>query len=527
MLKSLFEHLRSMKAFWQAGQSARRYIRHQSRRWKKCRCGDGVVLTSLCATPAVIHCYAELLPRFAERLDACIEAFQFQKKAPDPLLVAIYRSFGASIGLRISRDRSIWKKAEIRSAEIFSQLRSKQDVNRIRENGIRLGDLIYDTYLRDLLLATVDIQDPRLLSYIQDALLYLYTSESYLDSHQVKAVFADHLVYTWQGVLLRVAMARDIPVYTVYFDPRPAAQRVDLVARKEGMDIPTRFNYWLFPKIFVRLPENEQISACEKGLAFLEHRVSGGIQNHVLPGQSAYSAGVGKKVLSKSACPKVLILLHDFCDACHVYRNLLFDDFYEWIHFLLREASETPFEWYVKPHPNMNDYRRRGIENANQKVIDELKRTYPKIRFLEPSISNRQIVDEGISGVFTMYGTAAHEFPFLGVPAVCGADNPHVSYPFAQTPKTVEEYASLIRNAGLSRTITGAERIPEFCYMNFLYAGEHLGADTKIFDPQPLPGQNSEEVWEAALRASSPEKDRILDAYVRNLLEGETPSCVM
>jgi hypothetical protein len=63
--------------------------------------------------------------------------------------------------------------------------------------------------------------------------------------------------------------------------------------------------------------------------------------------------------------------------------------------------------------------------------------------------------------------------------------------------------------------------------MNFLYAGEHLGADTKIFDPQPLPGQNSEEVWEAALRASSPEKDRILDAYVRNLLEGETPSCVM
>jgi len=527
MLKALFEHLHCTKAFWRAGRNAKRYINHQSRRWKRNGHGDGVVLTSLCATPSVIHCYAELLPRFAERLEARIEAFQFQQKAPDPLLVALYRSFGALLGLRISRDQLLRKKAETRAAEIFSQLRSKQDVNRIRENGIWLGDLIYDTYLRDLLLATVDIRDPRLLGYIRDALLYLYSSESYLGSHQVKAVFADHLVYIWQGVLLRVAMAQDIPVYTVYFNPRPGAQRVDLVARQEGIEVPTRFNYWLFPQIFSRFPENERMEACEKGRAFLEHRVSGGIQNHVLPGQSAYSVGDGRKVLSGTSCPKLLILLHDFCDACHVYRNVLFDDFYEWIHFLLKEASETSFEWYVKPHPNMNDYRRRGIENANQKVIEELRRTYPKIRFLEPSISNRQLVEEGISGVFTMYGTAAHEFPFLGVPAVCGADNPHVSYPFAQTPKTVEEYAGFIRSAGLLRSVTGADRIPEFCYMNFLYASEHLGAETKIFDPQPLPGQNAEEVWDAALRAASPETDRVLDTYVRDLLEGKTPSCVM
>lgn len=485
------------------------------------------MLTSLCTTPSIVHCYAELLPRFAERLEARIEVFHFQQKAPDPLLLALYRSFGALLGLWISRDQALRKKAETRAAEIFSQLRSKQDVNRIRENGIWLGDLIYDTYLRDLLLATVDIRDPRLLGYIRDALLYLYSSESYLASHQVKAVFADHLVYIWQGVLLRAAMARDIPVYTIYFDPRPGAQRVDLVSRKEDMEVPTRFNYWLFPQIFSRMPENEQMAAREKGRALLEHRISGGIQNRVLPGQSAYSAGEGERVLSESACPKLLILLHDFCDACHVYRNLIFDDFYEWIHFLLKEASETPFEWHVKPHPNMNDYRRRGIANANQKVLEELKRTYPKIRFLEPSISNRQLVEEGICGVFTMYGTAAHEFPFLGVPAVCGADNPHVSYPFAQTAKTVEEYVGLIRSAGLHRAVTGADRIPEFCYMNFLYAAEHLGAETRIFDPLPLPGQNAEEVWDAALRAASPEADRILDTYVRDLLEGKIPSCVM
>jgi hypothetical protein len=193
----------------------------------------------------------------------------------------------------------------------------------------------------------------------------------------------------------------------------------------------------------------------------------------------------------------------------------------------LREASETPFEWYVKPHPNMNDYRRRGIENANQKVIEELKRTYPKILFLEPSISNRQIIEEGISGVFTMYGTAAHEFPFLGVPAVCGADNPHVSYPFAKTPKTVEEYAHLIRTADSLPCVFDKDEIAEFCYMNFLYSDEHLGADVQIFDPMPVLGQTSEEIWESAIRATSPAKSKIIDKYVSDLLQGKLDSCVM
>lgn len=527
MKGNFFEYLRCLKAFWRAGRSARRYIRYQSGRRKKTPYGDGVVLASLCATPSVIHCYAELLPRFANRLGARIEAFQFQQKASDPLLLAMYRSFGASLGLKCSRDQALRRKAETRAEEIFSQLRSKQDVVQIREKGVWLGDLIYDTYLRDLLLATVDILDPRLLGYIRDALVYMYSAERYFDSHHVKAVFADHLVYVWQGVLLRVAMNRNIPLYTVYFNPRPGAQRVDLIAREDGIGVPTRFNYWRYPQVFSRLSKAEQEQARQKGRTLLEHRISGGMQNRILPGQSAYSVGGGERILSEAACPKLLILLHDFCDACHVYRNLLFDDFYEWIHFLLREASETPFEWYVKPHPNMNDYRRRGIENANQKMIEELKRTYPKVNFLQPSISNRQLIEEGISGVFTMHGTAGHEFPFLGVPTVCGADNPHVSYPFVQTPKTVEEYAGLIRNAGSLPGVMGADRIPEFCYMNYFFAGEHLGARTTIFDPLPLPGQKAEEVWEAALRAASKETDLILDAYVSDLVDGKTPSCVM
>lgn len=521
---------RMVESFWRAGKTARRYIRHQAARRKaqRLKSEDNTVLASLCAISSVIHCYAELLPKFARHLDASIETFQFQKTgAPDPRVLAFYDAFGAKFALQVSQKTSLRKKAASRAAEIFSKLRSKSDVTRIREDGILLGDLIYDSYLRDLFLATVDIKDQRLLGYIQDALLFLYSSEEYFDTHRVKAVFVDHLVYIWQGALQRLAMQREVPVYTIYFDPRPSAQRVDLAAREDGVEIPVRFNYWLYPQVFSRMSENDRIVAAKKGRAFLEHRVSGGLQNHILPGQSAYAKASGTRALGTSTDPKLLILLHDFCDAVHGYRSLLFDDFYEWTHFLLREASQTPFEWYVKPHPNLNDYRRRGMKNSNQKVIEELKLAYPKIRFLEPSVSNKQLIDEGLAGVFTMYGTAAHEFPFLGVPAVCGADNPHVAYPFAETPETVEEYTRLIHAAGSLGSVKGADRIPEFCYMHFLHANEHLGAATTIFDPMPAPDLSNDEVWESALRAASPETDHILDTYVQDLLKGKTPSCVI
>lgn len=527
-MPDLLTRARMAKAAWQAGGATLRYIRRNASREEARPSGPRVVLASFCAMPTVVHCYAELLPRFAKCLDARVEAFRFDSsRAPDPLLLALYDSFGATLALERSKDPDLLSKADARAKAIFAGLSCKADIARIAENGILLGDLIYDTYLRDLLLATVDLRDPRLLGYITEALVFLYSSEAYFERNDVAAVFVDHLVYIWQGALQREAMRRGIPIYTVYYHPRLSAQRIDLGARKNGLTIPARYNYWAFPTVFGRLSPDEQAAAAERGKAYLEHRLSGGMQSNILPGQSAYAAPSASRALPDTTAPKILILLHDFCDAVHVYRSLLFEDFYEWIHFLLREASATDFEWFVKPHPNMNDYRRRGIENSNQKVLAELRERYPRIRFLEPSVSNRQLVDEGLAAVFTMYGTAAHEFPWLGVPAVSGADNPHVAYRFSRTPQSVAEYADLIRRAGHLGAVEDRERIPEYCHMFFLYAGERLGAAEATFDPMPPAGQGFEDVFTAALAADRPETRRSVDAYVTDLLNDRTPACIL
>ena len=511
-----------------AGPTARAYARHlrSLRRRYSPTCEDGVVLVSFCPDPAVLHTYAELIPRFAAKIRASVGCFDFTARAPQPECSALYRALGWNTVLTLAPDSELRRRAEKRASQIFESFKSKSCIAAVREKDVLLGDLIYDTYLRDLCQATVDIEDPRLRGYIRDALLMLELSESYFSSNRVKAVFADHLVYIWQGVLLRVAMKRGVPLHTVYFNPRPSAQRIDVLARAEGMEIPSRYSYWSYPEVFRRLSAEQQASAREKGRRYLSERVGGVLHDGVLPGQTAYGHSGKNRILSLTDRPKILVLLHDFCDAVHVFRDLLFDDFYEWIHFLLKEAEKTPYEWYVKPHPNMNDYRRRGIDNANQQVVAELKLRYPEVRFLDAATSNRQLAEEGLSAVFTMYGTAAHEMPFLGVPAVCGADNPHAAYRFAFTPKTREEYLSLIRSAGHLAKPESTDEICEFAYMYYLFQSEHLGAEARIFEPMPGIACGRDEVLNSALRAVSHRQQHALDRYVDDLFAGRAQSSV-
>ena len=48
---------------------------------------------------------------------------------------------------------------------------------------------------------------------------------------------------------------------------------------------------------------------------------------------------------------KVLIALHNFYDSPHVFGNMLFPDFYEWLRHIVKLSKLTDYEWLVKPHP--------------------------------------------------------------------------------------------------------------------------------------------------------------------------------
>lgn len=510
----------------QASAPVRSCLRHYRRYAKPC-CRRSRLLVGRTDIKELWFGYGRLLPRLAEQLGSRLVSFDFRSTLWNPLQAAFFQAMGARPELFPSTHQEVIAKADQRARELARSFSNKEDLAKVTEEGVWIGDLVYDTILRDLLIPTIDIDDARIIPYLREALVFLYSSQNYFDHHEIAGVVVDHTVYTWQGVVQRVALKRNIPVYMVYYAPNPAIQRVDIVPKLEQLATTIQHNHWLFPKAFARLPATEQVECIRKGHEFLKHRLSGGVQNGVLPGQSAYGTISPKRELSNSSAPKILVLLHDFCDAVHGYRSLLFPDFYEWIHFLLAEASETPFEWYIKPHPNLNDYRRQGLHSANDKVLRELRDMYPLVKLLLPTVSNRQLIAEGIASVFTMYGTSGHEMPYLGIPVVNCADNPHAAYSFAITPWSVDEYRLLIQRADRLDAFLDKEEIAEFCYMQYMYLAERLSAKTQVFRPAPSPGQTINELADRALLTCDRNTDRTLDVYIKQFLEGKIPPCVI
>lgn len=471
---------------------------------------QAVVLTGLFDWKPVVHCYSYAANHLARRHGARIAAFDFGRHMP-PEIEEVFASFGAPLELGWKQAAPFQARAEAAAAEIFAGLRSKRDVVEIRVEGMLLGDLIYDTYLRFLSASTVELQDSRLRDFIRDALLIFFTARDFFARHQVVAVLADHTVYIGCGVLARLAAQQGVPLYHVYYTPSFFLERLECGV--PGM--PIRWPWWRYRELFAELPAAEQEAARERGRASLTARLSGQVQSAVLRSHSAYGAGAGARLLSTSDKPKILVMLHDFCDAVHVFRDLLFVDFVDWIYFLLSRAAQTPFEWYVKPHPNLRDPARAAMNATNDAMVAQLQRDFPRVQFLPPGASNRQLVDEGIDALFTVYGTAGHELAYLGVPVVNAGDNPHIAYTFNYHPKSLDEYAALIARAGSLPPPAAPGEIEEYHYMNYFYFPEQHASGATLVDPAVANSEagNRPEIYDRFIADATPENEARVTAW--------------
>ena len=124
----------------------------------------------------------------------------------------IYRSFGAKKIFRpkISEETQIISEKYLK--KIFSKLKNKKDVLKIRFDNILVGDLIYDTYLKRFVKPTIDINDSKFYDLVKNFLYLYFFWKSYFKEKNVKAVIGVHTPYSY-GLILRLAISKNIPTY--------------------------------------------------------------------------------------------------------------------------------------------------------------------------------------------------------------------------------------------------------------------------------------------------------------------------
>jgi hypothetical protein len=479
-----YQHTTRVAKRWLAEAPARRFMSFCRAKWphRGSDQRDSVVLVGLFNSYPLAFCYAYVINHLAEKFGSRIESYQLHGEV-NRFISKLYESFGARFGLGIDAAAPYESLSRQQADEIFAGLKTKEDVVEIAIEGLVIGDQIYNSYLRFFNEPTVHLDDPRLRELIFQSFQIYYAARDYLARNRVTTFFTDDFSYVNSGIITRLLFLKKVPIYQVVFGQPFFLRRVDPEPPGEGYryPVPVFHSYYRFPEMFRVLPAKVQEAGIERARESLEKRLAGVFCPHVNMSSTTFGDSSGR-ILDDGPEPRILVMLHDFVDSPHCYRDLLFPDFIEWINFLLERAEQTPFRWYVKPHPCSGEASRAAMNAANEKAVAKLKGRFKKVTFLPPGSSNKQIIQDGVNAMFTVYGTAAHEYAYQNVPVVCCGDNPHIAYDFNIHARTREEYADVIRRADQLQVKIDKRKIEEFLYMNYFYLREKDGSPTNPID---------------------------------------------
>ncbi len=394
---------------------------------------------------------AEYTPRFKNTFLNLFSNLKYKTN-----LDRIFLSFSGKL---IYRNNDLFydqNKTNQLASEILLKLKSKQDVLNIQIEGIKIGDLVYDTYLRYANKPELNHTDPFLKTLIFQACNIFYVSKQNIEKHNVTALVSSYTTYIYHGVVVRICLQKNIPVYTVgaYYS----------LIHKVSKQYPSHANnHFLFKNIFQEL--NDKDSLLETYKTLFEARFKGQIDSATsYMKQSAFSENKNNELDNVDWQNTVVVLAHCFFDSPHIYRDLIFPDFYDWLTFTLDTLTEQPnITIIVKQHPN-------GMPQ-NDEIFDQLKTKYKNtnILFIDKKTSQLQIINSKPKAIVTAYGTAAAEFSYQGFPVLTVYDNPFTAYDFTHLANTIPEYKQLLDTILTLHPKQNKKEIIEYYYMQYFF----------------------------------------------------------
>jgi len=318
-----------------------------------------------------------------------------------------------------------------RSYKCWKSINTKDELIALKIDSIAVGDLINDTYLRYKPAPTVNLSVPDmyLWSIIWQTYRNIRRGKRYFSRVKPKAYLTSYSTYVNHGIPVRIALKSNVPVFAISSNLqqfiKPLSEN-DTVHTKDPDNYASDFN-----KL------NDQEEKLAQAELALNQRITGSIDN-----STAYmkkSAYAQTDIPVPDVSRAVVIFMHDFFDSPHVYRSMVFPDFWEWVCFTIDTLKQANIKYFLKPHPNQI--------NLSNNVMEQLKQKYPDMLLIPPDITNKQLVDAGIICAITVYGTVAHEMAFLGVPTITSANHPHSSFDFCINTKDKFEYADALKRS--------------------------------------------------------------------------------
>ncbi len=375
----------------------------------------------------------------------------------------VYKSFGSKKIIRphVNLEKNNFETKLAKT--IFSKLKNKNDVLKIKIDNILIGDLLFDTYLKSNQVATIDLDNKNFYRMLKDFVGLFYYWKKFFRKNNVHSILGVHSVYSY-GLPLRIAVSKNIKAYTIN------SREINKITKKNYF---AGTNFYDFPRKFKSLDKKFKKNSLNKAKTILKKRVSGnaGISNHLISNVSSFHSNKQKRIIRKTKKIKVLICTRNVFDATHVFGKLLFTDNLDWLKFLGEMSEKTNYDWYLKTHINLDGKFKLYQPNSNKIIFSILER-YKNIKILPNNYSHKQIIREKIDFVLTQHGSVGFEYPLFNIPVINASyNNPQVAYNFNINPNNISKYKETLLNLKKlkNKKKINKKEIYEFYYMRYLY----------------------------------------------------------
>jgi hypothetical protein len=375
------------------------------------------------------------------------------KKISQIILIRKWKKLYSSIGIKTFSNTSPFSiKSLIKALQIFSKIRTEEELKKLKIDKILVGDLIIDSTIRfrEAKLPTVNVTSLNIIIYYYRVIQYLEFYSKLTKQYKIDKAFIAQSVFIFHGVPLRKLYEENIQVFCSASLDNCLFKKI---RKSNDTGIPDSSTY---KKTFSEKYTDKHIKI---GIEKFSSRFEGVDDIGWLESFGTHPYNISNK---KSGFEfDGILFLHDFYDGPHFYGETLFLDFFDWTVFTLDFIVKNKLNVGVKLHP-FQSFR-------SKMVCNYLMKKYESIHWLE-DVSNKSLFDSGIKYGITQHGTVISELAYHKIkPIYCG-DHPIDSFNIGFKATTIKEYERHILNHdNLSFTNTLNDEIGKFYFMHNIH----------------------------------------------------------
>ncbi len=314
-------------------------------------------------------------------------------------------------------------------------------------DGVEIGDLVYDQFLRYTNQPTYRKLDLKFLLYIFNALFYFYRYKDVLLKQNITDIILSHGVYADFGILARVAasLEKDIKIYQ-WYNLNPLNISIH-TANKEYIRKPRFYEKDLMDKLISVYSKEKILSEYDE---YMQKRLKAEDKNQidlafVYQNNDINSIDEFRENYKMNNGKNIFIFSHAFVDSVKYVHWSLYSDYYTWLYETLVILANKSKEHniFIKAHPSESMYK---CDITVKSTIDEINQKYgANFIYLDKKIHN-SVVFELADSIITSNGTVAIEAVCYGIPVLVAASTLYENAKTVVQPKTIGEYRDYLVN---------------------------------------------------------------------------------